>query len=69
VLAFENTGAVARQAASQAIVRREEIDPDSSIAALDAVSFDEVREIARRVDPQQLAIACVGPHNQDDFKR
>ena len=33
VLAFENTGAVARYAAQQAIVYGEEIDPDAAIAA------------------------------------
>ena len=38
--------AVARHAANQAIVFGEEIDPDAAIAALDAVTFDEVREVA-----------------------
>jgi len=49
VLAFENTNAVARYGANQAIVFREDIDPDAAIAALDAVTFDEVREIAAGV--------------------
>ncbi len=46
VLAFENTGAVARYAANQKIVFGEDIDPDAAIAALDAVTFDEVGEVA-----------------------
>src|SRR5919198_2149408 len=46
VLAFENTNAVARHAASQAIVFGQDIDPDRAIDALDAVTFDEVVEVA-----------------------
>jgi predicted Zn-dependent peptidase len=66
VLAFENTNAVARYAASQKIVFGESIDPDEAIAALDAVTFDEVREVAAGV-ADKLAIACVGPHSADEF--
>jgi predicted Zn-dependent peptidase len=66
VLAFENTGAVARQAANQSIVFDEDIDPDGAIAALDAVTYDEVREIAAGV-ADNLAVACVGPHTADEF--
>lgn len=67
VLAFENSGAVARHAATQAIVHGEDLDPDRAIAALDAVTLDDVREIARSVDPSQAAVACVGPQTADDF--
>lgn len=66
VLAFENTNAVARYAASQKIVYGEDIDPDAAIAALDAVTFDEVREIAANV-ADDLAVACVGPHTAEEF--
>ncbi|MEA2226210.1 MAG: hypothetical protein QOE67_1492 [Solirubrobacteraceae bacterium] len=66
VLAFENTNAVARYAANQKIVYGESIDPDEAIAALDAVTFDEVREVASGV-ADKLAIACVGPHTADEF--
>jgi predicted Zn-dependent peptidase len=66
VLAFENTNAVARYAAAQSIVFGEPIDPDGAIAALDAVTLDEVAEVARDV-ADTLAIACVGPHSEDDF--
>ncbi len=66
VLAFENTNAVARYGASQKIVYGEDIDPDAAIAALDAVTFDEVREVASNV-ADNLAVACVGPHEQGDF--
>jgi hypothetical protein len=37
------------------------------VRLLDAVTFDEVADIARRVDPATLAIACVGPHTEDEF--
>jgi len=63
VLAFENSGAVARYAANQQIVFGEEIDPDAAIAALDAVTYDEVA--AGVAD--NLAVACVGPHTADEF--
>ena len=64
---FENTGAVARYGAQQAIVFGEDIDPDVSIAALDAVTYDEVAEIARDVE-DTLAIACVGPHTVQELE-
>jgi predicted Zn-dependent peptidase len=67
VLAFENTNAVARYAANQAIVFEEDIDPDAAIALLDEVTFDEVAQAARAVDPDALAVACVGPHSVDEF--
>ncbi len=66
VLSFENSGAVARYAANQQIVFGESIDPDEAIAALDAVTFEEVREIAAGV-ADNLAVACVGPHSVDEF--
>ena len=66
VLAFENTNAVARYAANQRIVFGEDIDPDAAIAALDAVSYEEVREVAAGV-ADNLAVACVGPHTADEF--
>jgi predicted Zn-dependent peptidase len=66
VLAFENTGAVARHAAARAIVFGEEIDPDAAIAALDGVTFEEVQEVAAGV-ADNLAIACVGPHTAEEF--
>src|ERR1700733_6130916 len=65
-LSFENTNAVARYAANQQIVFGESIDPDEAIAALDAVTFDEVREVAAGV-ADKLAVACVGPHSVEEF--
>ena len=47
VLAFENTNAVARHAAQQTVVFGQDIDPDKAIEALDAVTFDQVVEVAR----------------------
>jgi predicted Zn-dependent peptidase len=66
VLAFENTGAVARYGANQQIVFGQDIDPDGAIAALDAVTFEEVREVAAGV-ADHLAVACVGPHAAEEF--
>ena len=66
VLAFENTNAVARHAASQTVVFGQNIDPDAAIAALDDVTFAEVDAIARGIS-SELSVACVGPHSQDEF--
>jgi predicted Zn-dependent peptidase len=66
VLAFENTNAVARYAATQTVVYGESVDPDEAIAALDEVTFDEVREVAEGIS-QELSVACVGPHEAGDF--
>ncbi|HEX2084379.1 MAG TPA: insulinase family protein, partial [Solirubrobacteraceae bacterium] len=66
VLAFENTNAVARYAANQAIVFGEDIDPGGAIARLDAVTHDQVREVAADV-ADRLAVAVVGPHSPDEF--
>src|SRR5919106_3662948 len=46
VLAFENTNAVARHAASQTVVFGQDIDPDAAIAALDGTTFEAVAEVA-----------------------
>jgi predicted Zn-dependent peptidase len=66
VLSFENTNAVARYAANQQVVFGESIDPDAAIAALDAVTFEQVREVAAGV-ADKLAVACVGPHSAEEF--
>ena len=66
VLAFENTNAVARHAAAQSIVFGDDIDPDTAIARLDAVTHDQVREVAADV-ADRLAVAVVGPHTEDQF--
>jgi predicted Zn-dependent peptidase len=66
VLGFENSGAVARYGAGQSIVFDEDIDPDAAIAALDAVTHEQVREVAAGV-AEHLAVACVGPHSVEEF--
>jgi predicted Zn-dependent peptidase len=66
-IAFENSGAVARYAAQQVIVHGEEVDPDRSLALLDATTFDEVREVAHNIS-DELAIACVGPHSAQELE-
>jgi predicted Zn-dependent peptidase len=67
-IAFENTGAVARYAAQQLIVyRSDDVDPDTSIALLDRVTYDEVREVAAGV-AEDLSVACVGPHTVEELE-
>jgi len=66
-IAFENTGAIARHAAQQTIVYGEDVDPDETIALLDEVTFDEVREVAERV-ADELSVACVGPHTVEELE-
>jgi predicted Zn-dependent peptidase len=66
VLAFENTNAVARHAAGQCIVFGQEIDPDAAIAALDATTLDQVVDVARGISAD-ASVACVGPHDVNDF--
>lgn len=66
-IAFENTGAVARHAAQQTILYGQDPDPDTTIALLDGVTFEQVAEMARRV-PKELSIACVGPHTVEELQ-
>ena len=66
-IAFENTGTIARTAAAQAIVFAQDVDPDATIAALDAVTFDEVREVAAGIS-NDYSVACVGPHSVEEFQ-
>jgi predicted Zn-dependent peptidase len=66
VLAFENTNAVARFAATQTIVYRDDIDPDKAIEGVDKVTYDQVREVAAGISTE-FSTACVGPHTAGDF--
>src|SRR5918997_631239 len=66
VLAFENTNAVARHAAMQTVVHGQEVDPDAAIAVLDAVTSDQVADVARGIS-EELSVACVGPHEVSEF--
>ncbi|GAC1434511.1 MAG: pitrilysin family protein [Solirubrobacteraceae bacterium] len=66
VLAFENSGAVARHAAYLSILYGERFDADAAIAAIDEVTFEEVDAVARGVSAD-LAVACVGPHDAAEF--
>jgi predicted Zn-dependent peptidase len=66
VLTFENTNAVARNMAQSAIVYGGDLDPDAQIAALDAVTRDDVVAVAQGLS-EELAVACVGPHEDADF--
>jgi predicted Zn-dependent peptidase len=66
VLAFENTNAVARHAATQSVVFGQDIDPDEAIAALDRTTFEQVSEVARGIS-DAASVACVGPHEVSEF--
>ncbi|HEX8066796.1 MAG TPA: pitrilysin family protein [Thermoleophilaceae bacterium] len=67
VLMLESTNAVARRAASQKVTFDEVGSPDEVVAALDAVTEDDVREVASRVEGPPV-VACVGPHAAGDFE-
>jgi predicted Zn-dependent peptidase len=66
VLAFENTNAVARYAASQSVVFGGDIDPDDAIEALDRTTFDQVAQVARGIS-NESSVAVVGPHELEEF--
>jgi predicted Zn-dependent peptidase len=66
VLAFENTNAVARHAATQSVVFGQDIDPDEAIAALDRTTLAEVGDIAAGIS-EAASVACVGPHEVAEF--
>ena len=67
VLALERSQAVANRAAERRIVLGEDGSPEEAIAALDAVTEEEVREVARAVSGAP-AVACVGPHTEAEFE-
>jgi predicted Zn-dependent peptidase len=66
VLAFENTNAVARYAATQSVVFGQDIDPDEAIAALDRTTLADVAEVSRGIS-ETASVACVGPHEEGEF--
>jgi predicted Zn-dependent peptidase len=66
VLAFEGSDTVARHAAHMAVIHGDDIDPDTQIASIDSVTFDEVREVASGIS-EELALAVVGPHDASEF--
>jgi predicted Zn-dependent peptidase len=66
-IAFENSGAVARNAAQQTILYGEPVDPDHIIQLLDEVTESEVAEVAAGIN-DELSIACVGPHTTEEFE-
>ncbi|MDQ3935030.1 MAG: insulinase family protein [Actinomycetota bacterium] len=67
VLALESTRAVASRAASLKVTFGEISSPDETIAAIDAVTDDDVRAVARQVTGEPV-VACVGPHDPADFE-
>src|SRR4029077_4724305 len=58
VLTCENSRAVPRSPAQQAIVHGADIVPDVAIDAVDNVTFDEVVAVASGIS-EELAVACV----------
>ena len=58
---------VARRAAGNKVTYGEVTSPEDSIEALDAVTYDEVRQIAADIDGEP-SVACVGPHEVPDFE-
>jgi predicted Zn-dependent peptidase len=66
-IAFENSGAVARHAAQQTILYGEQVDPDRVIDLIDAVTIEQVSEVAAGI-ADELSVACVGPHTEEEFE-
>ena len=58
---------MASRAASQKVTFGELGSPDEMIAALDAVTEDDVRQVAAQVTGEPV-VACVGPHAVGDFE-
>jgi predicted Zn-dependent peptidase len=67
VLALEGTTAVAARAAAQKVTFGEIVSPEASIAALDEVTPEDVRRVARALTGAP-AVACVGPHERADLE-
>jgi predicted Zn-dependent peptidase len=67
VLMLESTGAVASRAAREKVTFGDLRSPDDAIAALDAVTVEDVREVAGLVEGAPV-VACVGPHAAEDFE-
>jgi len=67
VLALESTNAVARRAAGNKVTYGEVASPEDVIDALDAVTYDEVRDVARDIAGEP-AVAVVGPHTVAEFE-
>jgi predicted Zn-dependent peptidase len=65
-IAFENTGAVARYAAQQVIVYREDPDPDRVISLLDEVTYDDAARAAASIDLDP-SVACVGTQTVEEL--
>jgi predicted Zn-dependent peptidase len=66
VLALESTNAVARRAAGNKVTYDDVTSPEDAIDAIDAVTFDEVRQVARDIDAEPV-VAVVGPHTEANF--
>jgi predicted Zn-dependent peptidase len=66
VIAFESTTAVARAVVREHVVFGGSVSPDEIVARLDATTPRDVRAIAEAVS-EQPAVACVGPHEADEF--
>jgi predicted Zn-dependent peptidase len=66
VLALERTMSVASRAADRKLTYGEDPQPEEAVETIDAVTEDEVRELAGRISGRPT-VACVGPHTADEF--
>jgi predicted Zn-dependent peptidase len=67
VLGLEDTGSRMSRLAKAELVYRELLTVDEIINRLTAVTMDEVRTVAAEVLSGQLALAVIGPFDEDDF--
>ena len=66
VLALERTMSGASRAADRKLTYGEPPQPEEAVETIDAVTEDEVRELAGRISGRPT-VACVGPHTADEF--
>ena len=67
VLAFENTNAVARHAASQSVVFGQEHRPRRGDRGARPHHLRPGRARSPAASPRRSSVACVGPHETSDF--
>jgi predicted Zn-dependent peptidase len=65
-LGLENSTVVAREIAEELLVFGDEVEPSELVARLDAVTRDQVAEVAARIGAE-CAVTCVGPHTAEQF--
>lgn len=71
ILSLENPEAIASMVGMQTLLHEKVISPDKIMAKIDAVTAEQVRDLAREMFvPEKLNLAIIGPFkNEDKFKK